>query len=142
MDSSSDDEPLANVKKKKLKIKVKADMITSSTTPKSPDAAAKKRKRESEGKSTSSGTKKKAKVKIEEGASSKSKQLKKLDRSERLQYAMQSFLWWEAKEPPPGYQWLKMEHAGVSFPEPYIPHGVKMNYNGEPIELTPLQEEA
>lgn len=141
MDSSSDDEPLANVKKKKIKIKVKAEPVTSSSTPKSTDAA-KKRKRESGASSASSGTKKKAKVKVEEGSGSKSKQLKKLDRAERLQYAMQSFLWWEATEPPPGFQWLKMEHAGVSFPETYIPHGVKMNYNGEPIELTPLQEEA
>jgi DNA topoisomerase-1 len=35
-----------------------------------------------------------------------------------------------------------MEHAGVSFPEPYQPHGVKMNYDGQAVELTPLQEEA
>ena len=35
-----------------------------------------------------------------------------------------------------------MEHAGVSFPEEYVPHGVKLLYNGEPIDLTPDQEEA
>jgi len=35
-----------------------------------------------------------------------------------------------------------MEHAGVSFPEPYQPHGIKMKYDGQPVELTPLQEEA
>lgn len=35
-----------------------------------------------------------------------------------------------------------MEHAGVSFPEEYQPHGIKMLYNGKPVDLTPLQEEA
>lgn len=37
---------------------------------------------------------------------------------------------------------MKMEHAGVSFPEGYEPHGVKMRYDGEEVDLTPLQEEA
>lgn len=137
---SSDDEPLVNVKKKKkIKVKVEADRVSSSS--KSADAA-KKRKRESGASSSSSGVKKKVKVKEEEGSGTKSKSLKKLDKAERLQYAMQSFLWWEATDPPPGFQWLKMEHAGVSFPDPYIPHGIKMKYDGEPVELTPLQEEA
>jgi len=70
------------------------------------------------------------------------KELKKLDKAERLQYSMQSFLWWNAKEPPAGCQWEKMEHAGVSFPEPYQPHRVKMKYDGKPIDLTPVEEEA
>ena len=70
------------------------------------------------------------------------KELKKLEKAERLQYAMQSFLWWNAKEPPAGCQWEKMEHAGVSFPEPYKPHGVKMKYDGKPVDLNSVQEEA
>ena len=70
------------------------------------------------------------------------KELKKMDKAERLQHAMQSFLWWDAEEPPEGCQWRTMEHAGVSFPEPYVPHGVKMLYNGQPVDLTPEQEEA
>ncbi len=115
---SSDDEPI--VKKKAKKIKVKAD----------PDAKApKKRKREVPDEAPSSAAK-------------KSKGLKKLDRAERLQYAMQAFLWWNAKEPPEGCQWLTMEHAGVSFPEAYIPHRIKMKYDGQPLDLNPLQEEA
>jgi len=120
---SSDDEPIVKPKKK-IKVKVKAD----------PDkkAAVKKRKREEpdEVPSASNGTKK-----------AKTKGLKQLDRAERLQYAMQSFLWWNATEPPEGCQWRTMEHAGVSFPEPYEPHGVKMKYDGKPVDLTPLQEE-
>lgn len=115
---SSDEEPI--VKKKAKKVKIKAD----------PDAKpAKKRKREEPDEAPSSETK-------------KAKGLKKLDRAERLQYAMQAFLWWNATEPPEGCQWVTMEHAGVSFPEPYVPHGIKMKYDGKPVDLTPLQEEA
>lgn len=70
------------------------------------------------------------------------RQLKKLDKTERLQYAMQSFLWWEAPVLAEGMNWSTMEHSGVSFPEEYQPHGVKMLYDGEPVDLTPAQEEA
>lgn len=70
------------------------------------------------------------------------RQLKKLDKTERLQYAMQAFLWWEAPVLAEGMNWLTMEHSGVSFPEEYQPHGVKMLYDGEPVDLTPAQEEA
>jgi DNA topoisomerase-1 len=55
---------------------------------------------------------------------------------------MQAYLWWNSEDPPKGQQWVKMEHAGVSFPEGYEPHGVKMRYDGEEVDLTPLQEEA
>ena len=55
---------------------------------------------------------------------------------------MQSFLWWNAVEPPGGCQWVTMDHAGVSFPELYKPHGVKMLYDGQPVDQTPMQAEA
>ena len=122
---SSDDEPLVNVKKKK-KIKVKPNAVKSSS------GSNKKRKREPDEVKSSSGKKSK----------SEGKTLKKLEKAERLQYAMQSFLWWNAQEPPEGCQWVTMEHAGVSFPEEYEPHGVKMLYDGKPVDLTPIQEEA
>jgi DNA topoisomerase I len=106
--------------------------------------AKKKRKRESEPEPVKSSTTKKKKSTATTTASGTApkKELKKLDKSERLQYAMQSFLWWNAKEPPEGCQWVTMEHAGVSFPEPYQPHGVKLLYEGKPIDLNPVQEEA
>eukprot|EP00934_Nitzschia_sp_Nitz4_P001729 Nitzschia sp. Nitz4//scaffold29_size155292//50905//53260//NITZ4_002650-RA/size155292-snap-gene-0.95-mRNA-1//-1//CDS//3329546424//1729//frame0 len=128
MTSSDDDEPLIKKKKvvKKVK-KVKADPVKSNK-----DAAAvKKRKRAVPDEAPSSST-----------GAKKAKVLKKLDKAERLQYAMQSFLWWNAKEPPEGCQWESMEHAGVSFPEIYVPHGIKMNYDGKPITLAPHEEEA
>jgi DNA topoisomerase-1 len=70
------------------------------------------------------------------------RQLKKLDKTERLQYAMQSFLWWEAPILAEGINWTTMEHSGVAFPEEYAPHGVSMLYEGQPVKLTPEQEEA
>ncbi|ONK70111.1 uncharacterized protein A4U43_C05F30370 [Asparagus officinalis] len=40
-----------------------------------------------------------------------------------------------------GQKWMTLEHNGVIFPPPYKPHGVKMLYNGQPVDLTPEQEE-
>jgi len=143
MSSSDDDDdmPLAamatNGNKKKTKKKTVVKKPTATT------AAKKKRKREDskpdKAPSSSSAKAKKAKKATPAPAQ---KELKKLDKAERLQYAMQSFLWWNAMEPPAGCQWEKMEHAGVSFPEPYQPHRVKMKYDGKPVTLTSIQEEA
>lgn len=136
---SSEDEKLVNLTKKKKKTKVKPETPKSSSSASTKKMKKKKRKRESDAAApdevASSSAKKKAK-----GNTGKS--LKKLEKTERLQYAMQSFLWWNAKEPPEGCQWVTMEHAGVSFPEEYQPHGVKMLYEGKPVDLTPPQEEA
>ncbi|XP_010545254.1 PREDICTED: DNA topoisomerase 1 alpha [Tarenaya hassleriana] len=38
-------------------------------------------------------------------------------------------------------KWTTLEHNGVIFPPPYKPHGVKMLYQGKPVDLTPEQEE-
>jgi DNA topoisomerase-1 len=39
-------------------------------------------------------------------------------------------------------KWQTLEWpAGPLFPPAYEPHGVKLFYAGEPIELTPAQEE-
>ena len=37
--------------------------------------------------------------------------------------------------------WKTLRHAGVLFPPEYVPHGVKMKYEGRDVELTPDQEE-
>mmetsp|Transcript_27555 Transcript_27555/g.55622 ORF Transcript_27555/g.55622 Transcript_27555/m.55622 type:complete len:661 (-) Transcript_27555:2163-4145(-) len=65
-----------------------------------------------------------------------------MDKAERIAHAMQAYLWWNAEDPPKGCQWVKMEHSGVSFPEPYVPHGIKMLYDGEEVDLNPIEEEA
>lgn len=49
-----------------------------------------------------------------------------------------------SKVPPSsgeGQKWTKLVHNGVIFPPPYKPHGVKMLYKGQPIDLSPEQEE-
>ncbi|CAG8479833.1 7741_t:CDS:10 [Acaulospora morrowiae] len=38
-------------------------------------------------------------------------------------------------------KWTKLEHNGVYFPPPYVPHNVKMKYDGKEITLTPEAEE-
>lgn len=38
-------------------------------------------------------------------------------------------------------KWQTLVHAGVLFPPEYEPHGVKMLYDGKPVDLTPDQEE-
>ena len=38
--------------------------------------------------------------------------------------------------------WETLEHCGVTFPPPYVPHGVKMVYDGKPVNLSPEEEEA
>ena len=40
-----------------------------------------------------------------------------------------------------GKKWEQLEHNGVLFPPDYEPHGVKMLYDGAPVDLTPEQEE-
>ena len=46
----------------------------------------------------------------------------------------------QEEEPlPEGKKWRFLEHNGVIFPPKYEPHGVKMKYNGEPVNLTPDQ---
>lgn len=38
-------------------------------------------------------------------------------------------------------KWKTLEHGGVLFPPEYTPHGIKMKYDGVPVDLTPEQEE-
>ncbi|KAJ4981779.1 hypothetical protein NE237_032616 [Protea cynaroides] len=40
-----------------------------------------------------------------------------------------------------GQKWASLVHNGVIFPPPYKPHGIKMLYNGQPVNLTTEQEE-
>jgi DNA topoisomerase-1 len=138
--NDDDDMPLTSLKKTKTRIdRVKPDPAPSSSSQKK--EAVKKRKHKSLSQREDAKKTSVKKVKTEPN-SSKPRELKKLDKTERLQYAMQSFLWWNAPELPEGCQWRTMEHSGVSFPETYEPHGVKMMYDGQPVELTPIQEEA
>mmetsp|Transcript_3561 Transcript_3561/g.8511 ORF Transcript_3561/g.8511 Transcript_3561/m.8511 type:complete len:762 (-) Transcript_3561:992-3277(-) len=162
-DDYNDDAPLVSLKSKKKKRKRDDDDgddggdSAAATTPdvaKSSSFAKKKKKTKNTVTPTTNGSSTNIKVKSEKPdkvssssssstpAATKTKALKKLEKSERIQHAMQSFLWWNAPEPPEGCQWVTMEHAGVSFPEPYQQHSVQMLYDGKPVMLNPSQEEA
>ena len=52
----------------------------------------------------------------------------------------------KAKRPASGggggdKKWTTLSHHGVLFPAEYEPHGVRMLYDGRPVDLTPEQEE-
>jgi DNA topoisomerase-1 len=64
-----------------------------------------------------------------------------MTKMERLSETNKAFKWWEAPELPKGLHWRKLEHAGIAFPPPYVPHGVAFHYDGKKVELTPPQEE-
>lgn len=49
--------------------------------------------------------------------------------------------WWDLPAHSGDQKWETLEHNGVVFAPPYEPHGVKMRYDGMPIELAPEQEE-
>jgi DNA topoisomerase-1 len=51
--------------------------------------------------------------------------------------------WWlKESSKGTGSRWKTLVHNGVMFPAPYVPHNVKMLYEGKPVNLTPEQEEA
>lgn len=83
--------------------------------------------------------KKVAKVKAEEENKVVRKQTKKVKDEE----AEAQFKWWEKsnEEEDGDVKWNELEHNGVLFPPAYVPHGVKMKYDGKPISLSPEAEE-
>jgi DNA topoisomerase-1 len=51
------------------------------------------------------------------------------------------YKWWLEPPLPKGKKWKTLSHNGVVFPKEYEPHGVKMLYDGKPVELNAEQEE-
>lgn len=54
------------------------------------------------------------------------------------------YRWWEESniEANDGtIKWSTLEHNGLYFPPPYDPHGVRMLYDGKPLDLVPECEE-
>jgi len=83
--------------------------------------------------------KKVPKVKAEDEAKVVRKQTKKVKDEE----AEAQFKWWEQgnEDDDDSTKWTELEHNGVLFPPAYEPHGVKMKYDGKPVDLTPEAEE-
>lgn len=49
--------------------------------------------------------------------------------------------WWNEPPLPAGKKWRTLVHNGVVFAPEYVPHGVKMLYDGKPVDLSPEAEE-
>ncbi|XP_010928876.1 DNA topoisomerase 1 alpha [Elaeis guineensis] len=65
--------------------------------------------------------------------------------SKKMKKALKNSKFSKSLKVPPGsgggQKWTTLEHNGLIFPPTYVPHGVKMLYNGQPVDLTPEQEE-
>ncbi|KAG2576775.1 hypothetical protein PVAP13_6NG070900 [Panicum virgatum] len=86
-----------------------------------------------------------AKNVVKKSPASTKKNIKKMKRKVKTKKTMKNSQFSKTMKVPPGsgggQKWTTLEHNGVIFPPPYKPHGVKMLYNGQPVDLTPEQEE-
>ncbi|KAG0059711.1 DNA topoisomerase 1 [Linnemannia elongata] len=138
-DSSSDsDAPLAKKAASKktstpTKTKVKTEPVSSSKSKQSTTTIKKRGKEDVDDKS------KIKKVKKEE-ADDKSK-VKKVKKEEDEDEDADA--WWlnQKENEDESVKWTSLKHNGVYFPPEYVPHGVKMKYDGKPITLAPAVEE-
>ena len=82
--------------------------------------------------------------------SKKKSKVTKLLTTASLNDVVQINKWWEkppeedndkSEDEEETKKWTHMEHNGVLFPPEYEPHNIKIKYKGEPIDLTPEQEE-
>ncbi|KAI7866611.1 hypothetical protein BDF14DRAFT_1984735 [Spinellus fusiger] len=83
----------------------------------------------------------KSSVKSADDGTPELKRVKKVKEEEENVYK-----WWEEEiqkdeEADGTIKWTTLEHSGVLFPPVYIPHNVKMRYDGRPISLAPEAEE-
>ncbi len=40
------------------------------------------------------------------------------------------YRWWEDENRDESIKWNTLQHHGVCFPPEYVPHGIKMKYDG------------
>ncbi|EFA76447.1 DNA topoisomerase I [Heterostelium album PN500] len=116
---SSDSDSSSSEDDKKKKKKATPAKKKAATTPKKKTATAKKEKKET----------------------TKSKKRKHDDDDEDEEGGDDQYKWWLDKPHADGVKWKTLSHAGPVFPPPYVPHGIKLYYDGEPLKLTPEQEE-
>ncbi|PJF17683.1 hypothetical protein PSACC_02504 [Paramicrosporidium saccamoebae] len=80
-------------------------------------------------------------VKEKLGEETKTKKSKKTKDDPDASPDAEEYRWWEEQDNDGSVKWTTLEHHGLYFPPLYEPHGVKMLYNGKPIELEPEAEE-
>ena len=144
---SDDDIPLSalkaktspqKVKKEGKKKKKKKKKDKKAKRKRREEEAAKRKRSKSRGSSGSSSRKPAAKKRK---PANKGPKVKTLSNVQIMDTAMKAYRWWEAPKLPDNQAWRNMEHYGVNFPAPYVPHNVKMRYDGRDVDLTPAQEE-
>jgi len=81
-------------------------------------------------------------VKTEEEKDARRKELAESKaRREEMDAKAPTHKWWETKVRTDGLKWDYCEHKGVLFPPAYVPHGIKILYDGKPVALSPEEEE-
>ncbi|KAG0312024.1 DNA topoisomerase 1 [Linnemannia gamsii] len=137
-EESDSDAPLAKKAASKkttttTKTKVKSEPVSSSKSKQSSTTIKKRVKEEVDDKS------KVKKIKKEEvDDKGKVKKVKKEEDEDEDADA-----WWlnQKENEDESVKWTSLKHNGVYFPPDYVPHGVKMKYDGKPITLAPAVEE-
>ena len=152
MQDSDEDQPLKRKKKKPVKDESESqDSEDSFSKPKK----TKKVKREPKSKKIKSKTqesddedvplkksvpKKVKKDPTESSPKGKSKrQLKKEE--EEAKEEEETYKWWLEENRDDSIKWNTLKWNGVLFPPDYVPHGIKMKYDGKEITLSPDSEE-
>ncbi|KAJ3173112.1 DNA topoisomerase 1 [Geranomyces variabilis] len=109
------------------------------TTSKSDDEDAPEKKvKATRAKKETNGAKGAAK-KETKAAKAKDKKVKSED--EELQEEEEEHKWWLEMDRDDSIKWQTLSHNGPLFPPLYEPHGVKLLYNGKPVDLDPDSEE-
>ncbi|KAG0006218.1 DNA topoisomerase 1 [Entomortierella chlamydospora] len=84
----------------------------------------------------------KKRAKDDTDSKSKVKKVKKEEEEEEEDDDENENAWWlNNTEQDDTVKWKTLSHNGVYFPPPYVPHGVKMLYDGKPVTLAPEVEE-
>ncbi|KAF9897751.1 DNA topoisomerase 1, partial [Lobosporangium transversale] len=133
--SSDSDVPLSKKSSTSSKTKAKpSKSIKVKEEPEEPTLG--KSKSAIDSKQTSS----KKRIKDEPDSKSNAKRIKK---EEEEADEEEEHAWWlqERENEDDSVKWKTLVHNGVYFPPPYVPHGVKMKYDGKPVTLAPEVEE-
>jgi len=123
--------PLKKVKKEEKEVKKEIKKEIKEENTKKPVKRTRVKKEEDEKPSTK---RKKAQTKVKEEKISKRKKKKEEEEVE-------VFRWWDNEKEDDSIKWTTLEHQGPYFPPEYVSHGIKMKYQGKPIDLVPECEE-
>ena len=139
--SDDDDEPVKPPPKKRAKPKPKYKESSDDDSSDSDDEPIQKKRAARKPAKRKAPAKKEPAPKRRKSSTGTARKPKQLTKVQRLEKALGAFEWWNAPDPPEGKSWTTLEHAGVTFEPQYVPHNVPLVYEGQPVKLTPRQEE-